>query len=120
LGAIGVVAAGILAAIFLRGGGGSGSGGTGTGAGPGTGPGASTQVVVPAQPQRPLKVTIRENSYVVNGQSVDLVKLLDMAANVPPGEGAAVAVERSGSSRARAEEELFTVLDKRGVKYQKD
>ena len=119
VGAIGVVAIGIVAAIFFRGGG-SGSGGTGTGAGSGTGTGAATQAVLPAQPQRPLKVTIRENDYVVNGHPVDLMTLIDMAGKVPPGEGAAVVVERAGSSRAKAEVELFAALDKRGVKYVKD
>jgi len=120
LGTIGVVAAGIIATVFFRGGGGGGSGGTGTGTGSGPNAGATTQAALPAQPQRPIRVTIRENSYVVNGQPVDLTTLLDLAGRVPAGDGAAVAVERSGSSRAKAEEELFTSLDKRGIKYVKD
>ena len=122
LGAIGVVAAGILAAVFLRGGGGSGSGGTGTGAGAGSGTGASstTQMALPAQPQRPLKVTIRENNYLVNERPVDLVVLTELAAKVPPGTGPAVTIERSPSSRAKAENDLKDALTKKQIPFASD
>jgi len=125
VGLIGVVAVGTLLAVLFRGGG-SGSGGTGgagagSGAGPGTGTGAAaTQSLAATQPSRPIKIRIDGSSYVVDGQSMDLAGVTDLAVNVPPGEGAAVIVERPGTSRAKAEEDLFAALDKRGVKYVKD
>jgi len=120
LGTIGVVAAGIIAAVFFRGGGGSGSGGTGTGTGSGTGASSTTQVGLPAQPQRPLKVTIRENNYVVNERPVDLVVLTELATKVPPGTGPAVMIERSPSSRAKAENELKDALTKKQIPFASD
>jgi len=125
VGLIGVVAVGTLLAVLFRGGG-SGSGGTGgagagSGAGPGTGTGAAaTQSLAATQPSRPIKIRIDGSSYVVDGQSMDLAGVTDLAVKVPPGEGAAVIVERPGTSRAKAEEDLFAALDKRGVKYVKD
>jgi hypothetical protein len=65
-------------------------------------------------------VKIEGSSYVVDGRSMDLAGVTDLAANVPAGEGAAVVVERPGTSRAKAEEDLFSALDKRGVKYVRD
>jgi hypothetical protein len=118
VGAIGVVAAGIVAAVFLRGGGGSGSGGTGAGSGTGAGP--TTQMALPAQPQRPLKVTIRENNYVVNERPVDLVVLTELADKVPPGTGPAVMIERSPSSRAKAENDLKDALTKKQIPFASD
>jgi len=118
VGTIGVVALGVVAAIFFGRGGGSGSGGTGTGSG--TSVSLPNQPMQPTQPQRPLRVTIRENGYVVNGQTVDLVSLTDMAGKVPPGSGAAVMVERSPSSRAKAEQDLKDALTKKGVSYTSD
>src|SRR4051812_4732426 len=97
-GTIRVVAAGTPAARFFRGGGGGSSGGGGTGTGSNSSP--SNQPVAPAQPQRPLRVTIRENGYVVDGKTVDLVTLVGMTDKVPPGGGPAVTVQRSPSSRA--------------------
>ena len=118
VGTIGVVALGVVAAIFFGRGGGSGSGGTGTGSG--TSVSLPNQPMQPTQPQRPLRVTIRENGYVVNGQTVDLVSLTDLAGKVPPGSGAAVMVERSPSSRAKAEQDLKDALTKKGVSYTSD
>jgi len=118
VGTIGVVALGVLAAIFFKGGGGTGTGGTGTGAGNHATPPA--QSVVSAPPQRPLKVTIRESSYVVNGQPVDLVTLTDLATKVPPGDGPAVTVQRSPSSRAKAENDLWEVLNRKAITYSRD
>jgi hypothetical protein len=118
VGTIGVVALGVVAAIFFGRGGGSGSGGTGTGSG--TSSSLPNQAMQPTPPQRPLRVTIRENGYVVNGQTVDLVSLTDMAGKVPPGSGAAVMVERSPSSRAKAEQDLKDALTKKGVSYTSD
>jgi hypothetical protein len=118
LGTIGVAAAAIVAAVFFRGGGGSGSGGTGTGSGVQTS--LPNQTMAPSQPQRPMKVTIRENSYVVDGQTVDLVTLVDMANKVPPGSGAAVTVQRSQSSRAKAENDLKDALAKKGIAFTSD
>jgi hypothetical protein len=118
LGTIGVAAAAIVAAIFLRGGGGSGSGGTGTGTGTQTS--LPNQPIAPSQPQRPLKVTIRENDYVVDGRPVDLVTLVDLANRIPPGSGAAVTVQRSPSSRAKAENDLKEALTKKGIAFTSD
>jgi hypothetical protein len=124
VGLIGVVGVATLLAVLFRGGGGSGTGGTGgAGAGAGSGPGsgaATTQSLVSTQPTRPMKVRIDGSNYVVDGRSMDLAGVTDLAAKVPPGEGAAVVVERPGTSRAKAEEDLFAELDKRGVKYMKD
>ena len=124
VGLIGVVAAATLLAVLFRGGGRSGTGGTGgAGAGAGSGPGAgtsTTQALMPAQPSRPMKVRIDGSNYVVDGRSMDLEAVTELAAKVPPGEGAAVVVERPGTSRAKAEEDLFAALDKRGVKYVRD
>ena len=124
VGVVGVVGVLTLLAILFNGGG-TGDGGTGEGAGRGSGTGAGnpatqTMLAQPQQPQRPMRVSIRDNNYVVNGQNHDLATLVDMATKVPPGEGAAVLVERSATSRAKAEEELFAALDKRGVKYSRD
>ncbi|HZN68917.1 MAG TPA: hypothetical protein VFB66_26795 [Tepidisphaeraceae bacterium] len=119
LGVIAVVGAATLLAILFRGGG-SGSGGTGTGAGSGTGTGTTmpaTQAALPQQPQRPLKVTIQESTYLVNGQPVDLATLTQLAAKVPPGEGAAVLVDRSPTSRAKAEKDLLDSLTKQGISH---
>jgi hypothetical protein len=118
LGTIGIAAAAIVAAVFLRGGGGTGSGGSGTGSGVQTS--LPNQPMAPSQPQRPMKVTIRENSYVVDGQTVDLVTLVEMANKVPPGSGAAVTVQRSPSSRAKAENDLKDALAKKGIAFTSD
>jgi len=125
VGLIGVVAVGTLLAVLFRGGGsgsgGPGGAGAGSGGGPGTGTGAAaTQSLAATQPSRPIKIRIDGSSYVVDGQSMDLAGVTDLAVKVPPGEGAAVIVERPGTSRAKAEEDLFAALDKRGVKYVKD
>jgi hypothetical protein len=118
IGTIGIAAAAIVAAIFLRGGGGTGTGGTGTGTGSNSA--APSPAAAPSQPQRPLKVTIRENDYVVDGQTVDLVTLVDYAGKVPPGGGAAVTVQRSPSSRAKAENDLKEALAKKGITFTSD
>jgi hypothetical protein len=122
VGLIGVVGVATLLAILFRGGGGNGTGGTGgAGAGAGTGNGApATQSLAAAPLSRPIKVRIDGSNYVVDGKSMDLAGVTDLAAKVPAGEGAAVVVERPGTSRAKAEEDLFAALDKRGVKYVKD
>jgi hypothetical protein len=122
IGVIAVVGVATLLAILFRGGGGSGDGGSGAGAGRGTGPGTSptTQVSLPAAPQRPLKVVIQESDYLVNGQPVDLVTLTELAGKVPPGSGPAVLVERSPSSRAKAENDLRDALNKKGITHASD
>ena len=119
VGTIGVVAIGIVAAIFFRGAGRGPGGGGGTGTG-GTSSSLPNQQMLPSQPQRPLKVTIRENAYVVNGQPVDLVTLTDLAGKVPAGSGAAVMVERSPTSRAKAENDLKDALTKKGISFTSD
>ena len=117
VGAIAVVAIGVVAAIFMKGGG-SGSGGTGTGTGTSTSMPNST--MAPSPPTRPLKVTIRESSYVVNGQTLDLVTLTELAQKVPAGAGPAVIVERSLSSRAKAEQDLKDALNSKQVPFASD
>ena len=123
VGLIGLVAAGTLLAVLFRGGG-SGSGGTGEGAGRGTGPGVSgnpaTQTVLATTPARPMKVRIEASSYVVNGQRLDLDAVSELATKVPPGDGPAVIIERPETSRAKAEEDLYAALQKRGVQYVRD
>jgi hypothetical protein len=120
VGVIGVVAvATILAIIFGEGG--TGDGGTGTGSGTHTGTTVpSTQSLLPAQPKRPLVVTIRENNYEVNGRPVDLETLTDLASKVPSGDGPAVMVQRAPTSRAKAENDLFDALNKQGITFARD
>ena len=118
VGTIGVVALAILAAIFFRGGGGTGTGGTGSGSG--SSGNATTQAMLPTQPQRPLRVVIRENDYVVHERPVDLVTLVDLAGKVPTGTGPAVMIERSPSSRAKAEQDLKDALNKKQIPFASD
>lgn len=118
VGAIGVVAVGTLLAILFRGGGGTGSGGTGPGGGTGATIPATQQLV--ATPARPLKVRIRESDYVVNDRPVDLETLTQLAGKVPPGNGPAVMVERTPSSRAKAENDLRDALTKKGITFASD
>ena len=117
VGVVGVVGIATLLAILFKGGG-TGTGGTGSGTGTTTS--MPNQPMVPATPQRPLKVTIRENDYLVNGRPVDLVTLTDLAGKVPGGSGAAVMVERSPSSRAKAETDLKDALTKKGISFTSD
>ena len=123
VGLIGLVAAGTLLAVLFRGGG-SGSGGTGTGAGRGSGPGTAsaptTQTLLASTPARPMKITVKASNYEVNGQSLDLNTVTELATKVPPGDGPAVIIERPETSRARAEEDLYAALQKRGVQYVRD
>ena len=122
VGVVGVVGLATLLAIFFKGGG-TGDGGTGTGAGVGTGSGPTspaTQTMLAAEPQRPLRVTIRENDYVVNGRPLDLAALTEMAGKVPAGSGAAVMVERAPTSRAKAEQDLKDALTKKGISFTSD
>ena len=120
VGLIGLVAAATVLMILFRGGGGRGTGsGTGTGAGSGTGA-PTTQTFLATQPTRPLKVTIQESNYLVSGRSIDLEAVTDLAAKVPAGSGPAVLVERSPSSRAKAENDLREALDKKSIPYASD
>ena len=122
VGVIGVVGVVTLLAILFNGGG-TGDGGAGTGAGSGAGTGTTmpaTQSLLASQPQRPLRVTIREGSYVVNGQTVDLATLTELAAKVPEGDGPAVVVERSPSSRAKAENDLKETMGQKNIRFAMD
>ena len=126
VGVIGVVGVLTLLAVLFNGGG-TGDGGTGTGAGAGSGAGSgtgstmpTTQSLLASQPQRPMRVTIRESSYVVNGQPMDLATLTEMAAKVPEGEGPAVVVERSPTSRAKAENDLKEALGQKSIRFAMD
>jgi hypothetical protein len=67
-----------------------------------------------------MKVTIRENDYVVEGKTMDLVTLIDLAGKVPAGGGPAVTVQRSQSSRAKAEQDLKDALAKKGISFTSD
>jgi len=117
VGVIGVVGIATLLAVLFKGGG-TGTGGTGSGTG--TSATMPSQNMVPSQPQRPLKVTIRENDYLVNGRPVDLVALTDLAQKVPAGAGPALMIERSPSSRAKAEQDLKDVLNKKQIPFASD
>ena len=121
IGVVGVLT--VLAILFNGGGSGDGGTGTGAGAGAGAGPGATqpaTQSLLASQPQRPLRVTIRESSYVVNGQTVDLATLTEMAARVPEGDGPAIVVERSPTSRAKAENDLKDAMGQKSIRFAMD
>ena len=135
---VAAVGVAVLATIFMRGGGtgegaGSGTGpadgtGTATGADPAAAPASLTQSPTrepsddapPSQPQRPLKVTVRESTYLVNGREVDLAQLGELAAKVPEGSGPAVMIERDPTSRAKAEQDLIQALDERKVPHASD
>lgn len=117
LGTIGVVGLAILAAVFFRGGGSGSGGGGSTGSGTGA---PTTQTMAPAQPQRPLRITIRENNYVVNERPLDLATVAELASKVPAGSGPAVMIERSPSSRAKAETDLKDALNKKQVSFTSD
>jgi hypothetical protein len=117
VGVIGVVGVVTLLAVLFKGGG-TGTGGTGTGTG--TSATMPAQGMVPLQPQRPLKVTIRENDYMVNGRPVDLVTLTELAQKVPAGSGPALMIERSPSSRAKAENDLKDALNKKQIPFASD
>lgn len=122
VGVIAVAGLATLLAILFKGGG-TGTGGTGPGAGSGTGTGltpTTQSLISTTNLQRPLKVTIRENDYLVNGRPVDLATLSDLASKVPAGSGAAVMVERAPSSRAKAENDLKAELTKKGVSFTTD
>jgi hypothetical protein len=56
----------------------------------------------------------------VNGRPVDLATLSDLAGKVPAGSGAAVMIERSPSSRAKAENDLKAELTKKGIPFTTD
>lgn len=124
--AVGVVVVGIALLIIGGlpgfGGGGGGDGGEGVGNNAVDRPDASaaTRPVADAQPPRPLRVRIEESRYLVNGQSVELAALLQMAGAVPAGDGAAVMIERADTSRAKAENDLREVLDREGISYSSD
>jgi hypothetical protein len=66
----------------------------------------------PLAPQRPLRVQIEGNRYLVDGREVDLPTITQMAAQVPPGEGPAVEVKRNESSRVKAEQDLKVAIEK--------
>jgi hypothetical protein len=97
------------------------------GRGPGNGQGGSDRMGVvddsaartassaqkPQQPaQRPLRVQIDGNRYLVDGKEVDLPTVTQMASQVPPGDGPAVEVKRTESSRVKAEQDLKAALEK--------
>ena len=118
VGIVGVVGVATLLAILFKGGG-TGTGGTGTGTGTNGNP-AATQTMLPAEPQRPLRVTIRENDYIVNDRPVDLMTLTELAGKVPAGTGPAVMIERSPTSRAKAEQELRDALNTKQIPFASD
>ena len=66
----------------------------------------------PQTPQRPLRLTIDGNRYLVGDREVDLATVTRLASEVPAGEGPAVEVKRQGTSRVKAEQDLKTALDK--------
>jgi hypothetical protein len=121
VGLIGAVGVATLLMILFRG------SGRGPGAGPGNGPGAGTgapttqsMTVMSTPSTRPLKVTIQESNYVVGGRPLDLDAVADLATKVPSGAGPAVLVERSPTSRAKAENDLREALDKKGITHASD
>ena len=127
-----LVGVAVLATIFMRG------GGTGEGAGSGTGPadgaGSGTGNATPASalqsstqpaadeapttaPTRPMKIVVRGSSYVVDGREVDLMQIAELAEKVPDGPGVPVLIEHDPTARAKAEEDLKSALNERGIKF---
>ena|SRR5687768_16041219 len=140
--AVGVLAVAIVAvATFLSilFGGGKGKGaGEGKGPGEGTGANANSTVAqlndgqarpaaqtlptppaapVTSAPERPLKVTVRGSSYLVDGREIDLKAVNDLVKQIPAGDGPAVVIVPEGSARAKAEEDLKQSLTDAGVRY---
>jgi len=69
----------------------------------------------PATPKRPLRVTIKGESYLIDNTETDLPTVMRLASQVPPGDGPAVEITRAGSSRVKAEQELKDALDKQNI-----
>ena len=63
-------------------------------------------------PQRPLRVQIDGNRYLVDNREVDIPTLTQLATQVPPGDGPAVEIKRTETSRVKAEQDLKAALDK--------
>jgi hypothetical protein len=76
---------------------------------------SSTQKPAAQPAQRPLRVQIDGTRYLVDGKEVDLPTLTHMAAQVPPGDGPAVEVKRTESSRVKAEQDLKAALEKENL-----
>jgi hypothetical protein len=139
VGVLAVAIVGVATFLSILFGGGKGKG-AGEGKGPGEGTGANPNstvaqmtdgtarpaaqtlpavpaVVTPAEPKRPLKVTVRGSSYVVDGREIDLKAVNDLVKQVPAGDGPAVVIVPEGSARAKAEEDLKQSLTDAGVRY---
>jgi hypothetical protein len=95
--------------------GGKGSGNGGSDSSTGSNPSRLISATKPATPNRPLRVTIDGNRYLIDNQETDLATVRKLAAQVPPGDGPAVEINRVGSSRVKAEQELKSALDQESV-----
>jgi hypothetical protein len=61
--------------------------------------------------QRPLRIVVDGNHYLVNDKDTDLATIRQLAGQVSAGDGPAVEIERKGSSRAVPEQKLKKMLD---------
>lgn len=96
------------------------------GGGPGTGPGGKGETPVnaitppPTQPSTtgPIRVTVQGEQYLVDGKSVTLTQLVELAKNTKVANGqAAVAVVFTPTTRAKAQEDLRRALKAAGVTH---
>ena len=110
-----IVAAIIALWHFGFGPGGKGNGNSGSGSSGESNPAHLISATKPATPKRPLRVTIDGNRYLIDNQETDLATVRKLAAQVPPGDGPAVEINRVGSSRVKAEQELKSALDQESV-----
>jgi hypothetical protein len=69
------------------------------------------------QLNRPMVVEVSEHDYVILQRRVNLPRVLELAGQVPPGDGPAVEVRLRGDSRAKAENDLKEALDAADVRY---
>jgi hypothetical protein len=66
----------------------------------------------PQATQRPLRVQIDGTRYLVDGKEVDIPTITRLASQLPAGDGPAVEIKRSETSRVKAEQDLKAALEK--------
>ena len=72
----------------------------------------------PPGPLRPLEVKIEGRDYLVGADRHSLDGIVEMAQKVPAGDGPAVVIRRTASSRASAEESLRGLLRETGIDFE--
>jgi hypothetical protein len=81
-------------------------------------PESAAPATPPAGPLRPLEVMIEGRDYLVGADRCSLDGIVEMAQKVPAGEGPAVVIRRTASSRASAEESLRGLLRRTGIDFE--